>query len=74
MPVLSYGSPQGLFMTLKSLRRLIMDARNFLKVKNFKIKEGSYTFEDVKYLCVSIITSPIRLSHKRFEVEDYSKV
>lgn len=27
-----------------------MDARNFLKVKNFKIKEGSYTFEDVKYL------------------------
>lgn len=53
MPVLSYGSPQGLFMTLKSLRRLIMDARNFLKVKNFKIKEGSYTFEDVKYLCAA---------------------
>ena len=27
-----------------------MDARNFLKVKNFKIKEGSYTFEDVKFM------------------------
>ena len=27
-----------------------MDARNFLKVKNFKIKEGSYTFKDVKFM------------------------
>jgi len=27
-----------------------MDARNFLKVKNFKIKEGSYTFEDAKFM------------------------
>ncbi|AHJ13066.1 PspA/IM30 family protein [Sulfurospirillum multivorans] len=27
-----------------------MDAKNFLKVKNFKIKEGSYTFEDVEFM------------------------
>lgn len=56
-----------------------MDARNFLKVKNFKIKEGSYTFEDVKYLSAaekkkstkdlfhfSIITSNIRTSQRVF--------
>jgi len=27
-----------------------MDARNFLKVKNFKIKEGAYAFEDAKFM------------------------